>query len=60
MAQTDWLLFLACAFTASAFAGARVGRLVKRAAPVAFRRLALTVRLLMGLKLLAGGWHGHS
>lgn len=44
---------------AAAFAGAWVGqRLVRRIAPEIFRRVVLVLLAIMGVKLLADGWHG--
>lgn len=44
---------------AVAFAGAWVGRrLIQRVSAVVFRRIVLAMLTLMGLKMLADGWHG--
>lgn len=44
---------------AVAFAGAWTGqRVVRRISPALFRRLVLALLALMGLKLVADGWHG--
>ncbi len=44
---------------AVAFAGAWTGqRLVRRISAPVFRRIVLTLLALMGLKLVADGWHG--